>query len=81
MEPEHRSNSHSPWPACADCQVDVPNAVNDTSVREGTQHEPGESCDEIPLTQDFGPWTAEVRRRAAATLRQALARAREQNAP
>lgn len=77
MEHEPRSTSQSPWPACADCQVDVPNAANNTSVREGTQPSREETCDDIPLAQDFGPWAAEVRRRAAASLTCAMARAHD----
>lgn len=72
-----------PWPACADCQVTIPDAREQRggSTTTGTgKSEPGATCDDIPLSQDFGPWTAELRRRAAEGMARALARVREETA-
>lgn len=73
----------SPWPACADCQVAVP---DDSTSRHGpstaatTEAVRDEGGDDVQPSQDFGPWTAELRRRAADGLARALARVREKTA-
>ena len=68
----------SPWPACADCQVnapDDPSAEHASGVTKGQEQGDDPTCDDIPLSQDFGPWAAEVRRRAADAMARAMARA------
>jgi hypothetical protein len=71
-----------PWPACADCQITVPDEPRTQHGLRGaapTEAVRDEGGDDIPLSQDFGPWTAELRRRAAEGMARALARVREEN--
>ena len=67
----------TPWPACPDCQV--PEHTRPAKVAAATCAEESVGDDifsDIPLSQDFGPWAAEVHRRAAASFARAVARVR-----
>lgn len=67
-------NTRSPWPACADCHVNAPDEPQGDERPVAIDA----TDDDIPLSQDLGPWASEVRRRAAEALARAIARAQNE---
>jgi hypothetical protein len=46
MEQAHAAKNRSPWPACADCQVEDPAADDSRSEAPSPQHTPHEQDDD-----------------------------------
>jgi len=85
MERTNAPRKGSPWPACADCQVEDTAADDSRSEAPRSQqasHEPDDDAlfGDIEPSAELGPLRETVRQQTLAALRRALARAREAEA-